>query len=70
MLKSTGDEGTLLPKNVQKALKTALNMCKFDAGKYSVLTLSPLQTCMVCSRSQYGLYHDFGYLGLKGLNQT
>lgn len=32
MLKSQGDEGTLLPKDIQKALKTALNMCKVDAG--------------------------------------
>lgn len=31
MLKSQGDEGTLLPKDIQKALKTALNMCKVDA---------------------------------------
>ena len=32
MMKSQGDEGTILPKEIQKALKTALNMCKVDAG--------------------------------------
>ncbi|XP_048727203.2 DENN domain-containing protein 2B-like isoform X3 [Ostrea edulis] len=31
MMKSQGDEGTILPKDIQKALKTALNMCKVDA---------------------------------------
>ncbi|XP_062582123.1 DENN domain-containing protein 2B-like isoform X2 [Saccostrea cucullata] len=31
MLKSQGDEGTILPKDIHKALKTALNMCKVDA---------------------------------------
>ena len=33
VIKSQGDEGTLLPKDIQKALKTALNMCKVDAGR-------------------------------------
>lgn len=31
VLRSAGDEMTLLPKKVQKALKTALNMCKVDS---------------------------------------
>jgi len=30
------------------------------------ITLSPLQTCMVCSRSKHGLFHS-SYLGVKGL---
>jgi len=34
---------------------------------YKIVTLSPLQMCMVCSRSRHGLYHC-RYLGLKGLN--
>ncbi|XP_076471126.1 uncharacterized protein LOC143301017 [Babylonia areolata] len=31
VLRCVGDEATLLPKKVQKALKTALNMCKIDS---------------------------------------
>ncbi|XP_061173444.1 DENN domain-containing protein 2B-like isoform X2 [Saccostrea echinata] len=31
MLKCQGDEGIILPKDIHKALKTALNMCKVDA---------------------------------------
>jgi len=34
-----------------------------------MLTHSPLQTCMVCSVSRYGLYHS-RYLRMKGLNQA
>ncbi|OWF47953.1 Suppression of tumorigenicity 5 protein [Mizuhopecten yessoensis] len=31
MIRSQGDEGTLLPKLIQKAMKTALSMCKNDS---------------------------------------
>ncbi|KAL8614128.1 hypothetical protein ACOMHN_026345 [Nucella lapillus] len=31
VLRSVGDEATILPKKVQKALKTAINMCKIDS---------------------------------------
>ncbi|KAL5006548.1 hypothetical protein ScPMuIL_015354 [Solemya velum] len=35
LLRSIGDEGTIIPKKYQKALKTALNMCKLDADARS-----------------------------------
>ncbi|XP_060565637.1 uncharacterized protein LOC132724716 isoform X2 [Ruditapes philippinarum] len=30
-IRSQGDEGTLLPKKIEKALKTSLNMCRIDS---------------------------------------
>ena len=33
VVRSMGDELTLLPKKVQKALKTAINMCRIDSGE-------------------------------------
>ena len=33
-----GDENTLLPKKIEKALKTSLNMCKIDDGKAKFIT--------------------------------
>ncbi|KAK7098428.1 hypothetical protein V1264_002726 [Littorina saxatilis] len=35
VLRSMGDELTILPKKVQKALKTAINMCKIDSDARS-----------------------------------
>ena len=32
VLRSMGDELTLLPKKIQKALKTAINMGRIDSG--------------------------------------
>ena len=31
-VRSQGDEGTLLPRKIEKALKTVLNMCRIDTG--------------------------------------
>ena len=36
VVRSVGDEMTLLPKKVQKALKTAINMCKIDSGERQI----------------------------------
>ncbi|CAG5121199.1 unnamed protein product, partial [Candidula unifasciata] len=36
IVKSQGDESTILPKRIQKALKTAVNMCKIDAEARNV----------------------------------
>ncbi|KAJ8299543.1 hypothetical protein KUTeg_023603 [Tegillarca granosa] len=33
LLRSQGDEGTLLPKKLQKAIKTVLNLCKIDSDQ-------------------------------------
>ncbi|ESO95421.1 hypothetical protein LOTGIDRAFT_116963, partial [Lottia gigantea] len=35
ILRSVGDESTILPKKITKALKTAINMCKIDAAERS-----------------------------------
>ena len=32
-IRSQGDESTLLPGKMTKALKTSLNMCRVDSGK-------------------------------------
>ncbi|XP_033753036.1 suppression of tumorigenicity 5 protein-like [Pecten maximus] len=39
MIRSNGDEGTLIPKLIQKAMKTALNMCKNDSDASSAKNL-------------------------------
>ena len=33
VVRSVGDELTLIPRKVQKALKTAINMCRIDSGE-------------------------------------
>ncbi len=38
-VRTIGDEATLLPKKLQKALKTAINMCKIDSGELGKMTL-------------------------------
>ncbi|GFO01090.1 DENN domain-containing protein 2a-like isoform x2 [Plakobranchus ocellatus] len=35
IVKSQGDESTILPRKVQRALKTAINMCKIDTEAHS-----------------------------------
>ncbi|XP_060072364.1 DENN domain-containing protein 2C-like [Ylistrum balloti] len=39
MIRSQGDEGTLIPKLIQKAMKTALSMCKNDSDASSAQNL-------------------------------
>ena len=41
-VRSQGDEGTLLPKKIEKALKTVLNMCRIDTGKLTTFPGSPV----------------------------
>lgn len=41
-VRSQGDEHTLLPKKLEKALKTSLNMCRIDSGTVTAKCFSGL----------------------------
>ncbi|KAK3101747.1 hypothetical protein FSP39_006091 [Pinctada imbricata] len=58
MVKCQGDEGTLLPKEIQKALKTALNMCKVDADAKSAQNLMITETFLRMFVESVGHYSN------------
>ena len=54
-VRSQGDEGTLLPRKIEKALKTVLNMCRIDPGMHyeQIILAYPTRFSLIFTCSGY-----------------
>ncbi|KAK3598780.1 hypothetical protein CHS0354_020893 [Potamilus streckersoni] len=59
LLRTQGDEGTLIPKKMQKALKSALNMYKIDADAKSCQSLMIAEAFIRFFLEAVGHYGDY-----------